>query len=500
MAFFERPLIPASRGPPDEMLFNINRFHAFVLVTWQFSIFFASQQIFPIFSNYVPKWRCGESEPFGKNCSAYLACEGKHEFEDIAFHSAALEFDWVCGPRAYLASLFSQIQFAGVLCGTFLYGTLSDCFGRRPIALLALASGIAISFVSGMAPNWLILLITRFFIGLSIGGTIVVVCTFVMEMLLPEQRMALRAFFNWGVARLMVTVICYYFPEWREASIACAIAALPAFLIVLFVFPESPTWLHNKHKMEEMRRSEKKIARIAGIPYVEVDHPKLEKKKGFLSLIKDGRLAKRLFVLWIMWFTASLCGYATDLNSSSISGNLFLNQILFSILIALSKVVLVVFDTLNANFSRRNLHQYAQAVVCTCFFILTMLVMFQYQGVAILVVNLIGTVFIEYTWDACYLCAVEAMPTNMRASSMGSCSLVARIGAIMAPVLPFLNSIWGPSAYLTVVILGLINLVVSYFFLVETKGINLDAVKIHEEDVEEEEEQMDMLKKENGNA
>uniref|UniRef100_A0A1I8ATF9 Uncharacterized protein n=1 Tax=Steinernema glaseri TaxID=37863 RepID=A0A1I8ATF9_9BILA len=37
--------------PPDEMLFNINRFHAFVLVTWQFSIFFASQQIFPIFSN-----------------------------------------------------------------------------------------------------------------------------------------------------------------------------------------------------------------------------------------------------------------------------------------------------------------------------------------------------------------------------------------------------------------------------------------------------------------
>uniref|UniRef100_A0A1I7YLX4 MFS domain-containing protein n=1 Tax=Steinernema glaseri TaxID=37863 RepID=A0A1I7YLX4_9BILA len=307
--------------PPDEMLFNINRFHAFVLVTWQFSIFFASQQIFPIFSNYVPQWRCDESEPFGKNCTSYLACRRPVQFENMAFHSAALEYDWVCGSRAYLASLFSQIQFAGVLCGTFLYGTLSDCLGRRPIALLALASGIAVSFVSGMAPSWQILLVTRFFIGLSIGGTIVVVCTFVMEMLLPEQRMALRAFFNWGVARLMVTVICYYFPDWREASIACAVAALPAFLIVLFVFPESPTWLHNKHRMEEMRRSERKIARIAGVPYVEVEHPKLEKKKGFLSLMKDGKLAKRLFVLWIIscspfssrfpkWFWSCLTRYA----------------------------------------------------------------------------------------------------------------------------------------------------------------------------------------------
>jgi hypothetical protein len=37
----------------------------------------------------------------------------------------------------------------------------------------------------------------RFCIGLAIGGTIVTVCAFVMELILPAQRMALRAFFNW---------------------------------------------------------------------------------------------------------------------------------------------------------------------------------------------------------------------------------------------------------------------------------------------------------------
>ena len=60
-----------------------------------------------------------------------------------------------------------------------------------------------------------------------------------------------------------------------------------------------------------------------------------------------------------------------------------------------------------------------------------------FQGIWILVVNVIGTVFIEMCWDACYLCGVEVMPTAMRATTMGSCSLIARIGAIMAPMVRF---------------------------------------------------------------
>ncbi|VDN19642.1 unnamed protein product, partial [Gongylonema pulchrum] len=208
--------------------------------------------------------------------------------------------------------------------------------------------------ISGLAPNWKILLLSRFFVGLSIGGTIVGVCTYVMEMLLPEQRMALRAFFNWGVARLMLTVICYLLPEWRIASFGNAIAALPALLIVLFIFPESPTWLHSKVRV-------------------------------------------------------------------------------FNTQTQLFQVLLVIYDTLNKAFNRRKLHQYAQGAVCICFLTLTLLVSLHYQGVAILVINLIGTVFIEYTWDACYLCAVESMPTTMRASSLGSCSLIARIGALLSP-------------------------------------------------------------------
>ncbi|CAG9532851.1 unnamed protein product, partial [Cercopithifilaria johnstoni] len=198
-----------------------------------------------------------------------------------------------------------------------------------------------------------------------------------------------------------------------------------------------------------------------------------------------------LFVLWLIWFATSLCGYAVDLNSSRISGNLFLNQALFSILIAISKIMLVIFDTFNKNFNRRKLHQYAQFNVCICFLTLTILVYFHYQGIAILVINLIGTVFIEYTWDACYLCAIESMPTSMRASSLGSCSFIARIGALFSPTIFFLSNIWPPSPYLIVVIVGLISLTSSCLFLVETKDVHLD--KVDEESVCIEEEQIPMV-------
>jgi len=46
-------------------------------------------------------------------------------------------------------------------------------------------------------PIGIFLFACRFILGLCIGGDLVVVYTFVMEQLLPPQRMAIRGFFNW---------------------------------------------------------------------------------------------------------------------------------------------------------------------------------------------------------------------------------------------------------------------------------------------------------------
>uniref|UniRef100_F1L4M1 Major facilitator superfamily (MFS) profile domain-containing protein n=1 Tax=Ascaris suum TaxID=6253 RepID=F1L4M1_ASCSU len=460
------------------MPYKINRFYFLAFLTWQFCILYVTQQIFGIFANYTPKWRCDANETFNSDCDVFAACEGGVEFEESAFQSASMDFEWICGSQAYVAALYNQLSFFGVLVGTFSFGALSDAVGRRPMAILALCASILSTLFSGLAPSWQLLLLSRFFVGLCCGGHVVGIYTYIMELLLPEQRMVLRGFFNWGNARIIFTVVCYIFPHWRSASIAYSFLVVPPLLIVLFVLPESPMWLHSKGRLDAMRASEKKMARIAGVKYVVQERKPQQRSQKFTDIIRNPHYSKRLLVLWIMWFTASLCSYATDLNSSRISGNLFLNQMLFGVMLAISKVLLVTLDTLRPSFNRRRLHQYAQLSVCMCFFMLTILLLFGYKGVAILVINLAGTVFNEYTWDACYLCAVEAMPTGMRASSLGSCSLIARVGALLSPTLYFLGTIWPPSPYLGVFILGSLNLINSCAFLVDTKGVNMDNVEM----------------------
>ncbi len=47
---------------------------------------------------------------------------------------------------------------------------------------------------------------------------------------------------------------------------------------------------------------------------------------------------------------------------------------------------------------------------------------------------MIGTIFIEYTWDACDLSAAEGFPTVVRTVGIGFCAgLCARIGALIGP-------------------------------------------------------------------
>ncbi|KAL3083533.1 hypothetical protein niasHT_039736 [Heterodera trifolii] len=442
------------------------------------------------FSNAFPDLSFTKNwHEFSRDCAVFAVCPDNqlHFEQPIPFHSTAFQFGWLCGADAYKRALYSQAQFGGVLLGTFTSGALSDAFGRRPIAICALTFGISSVLASAFATTWQFLLATRFMVGLSIGGTLVVVCTFVMELILPAQRMALRAFINWGIARLALTLLCLLFPHWQSASIVCAIVALPALLFVVFVFPESPMWLHSKNRMEEMRESERRIARIAGVRFTAVVHRSVpEKERTFRDLVHEKALFKRVAVLWVMWFTAAICGYSIDLNSAFISGDLYLNQSLLSILIAFSKIVLVLIDTYFPRFSRRNLHQCSQLVVILCFVLLSWLVLVDHHGIGILLINVVGTVFIEFTWDACYLCSVESVPTPLRASSVGSCSLVARIGALFAPMLVFLNSFWAVSVYLAVVLLGTLNLMVSCLWLVETKGISLDSVRLAQMSAEDE--------------
>lgn len=463
------------------MYYDVNRFHLCAFISWQLVNFAVGQYIFNIFSTYVPKWKC-KNGPATSNCTTYQTCSKEDlTFVDPVFYSAAMEFDWVCGSSAHYQSFFSLIQYLGVLLGTILFGGLSDRFGRKPVGI----SIIFIAFFSilgtGLAPNHFALFIARFFSGLSIAGILVVICAWIMESILSHQRMVIRGFFNWGWTRVFITVVCFLTKEWRSASYLSAACLVPAFLMFYFVIPESAIWLHSKGQTNKMIESEKFMAKIAGIAYQPIEH-KLIHSKTLIETLETKGLFRKLSVLWLMWFFVAVCGFANDLNSNTLAGNLYLNQVLFGILLVFSKMFLLFVDSNFESFKRRTLHQGSQAGMIICFAILAIFLYNDYHGTCFLITYLLGTMFIEYTWDAVYLCAIESMETSLRASATGSCSMMARIGSLLAPFLTYANKWWPPAVYITVIVLGTVNLLISYFFLQETKNVNLDDVHVDDEE------------------
>uniref|UniRef100_A0A914EE69 Uncharacterized protein n=1 Tax=Acrobeloides nanus TaxID=290746 RepID=A0A914EE69_9BILA len=149
----------------------------------------------------------------------------------------------------------------------------------------------------------------------------------------------MRAFVNWGMARILSTSICYFLPNWRYASIASGLALIPLLLILIFVVPESPAWLYSKQKFEEMQISQTRISKISHGPIPEVHKDPTEKKTSYLDLWKNPKARVLVGILCLMWFTASVTSYTNDLNSTALSGDFFINQILFGVFIFASKIV-----------------------------------------------------------------------------------------------------------------------------------------------------------------
>ncbi|CAD6187978.1 unnamed protein product [Caenorhabditis auriculariae] len=485
----------------DEMAFlDIRRHHLLCFSLWQFALFFCCQQIFPVFYNFSPELDCADAnftfskprcklskveqcDELTRNCSKIVA-------GTAPFHSMVQDFEMFCGEKAYDATWVATIQFLGVLVGTVVYGHLGDHFGRRPVALFGLAIGIIFGVSSGLAPSWPIFASFRFIVGSSIACVLVVFYTYISEMILSEQRVFLRSFFNWGYARLVFTLVCFLCGYWRSASIATALLAAPV-LPVLYFLPESPTWYRNRGKIQEAQKAEEWIRKLSGLE-VQLEEDKrstpitTEKTQVYTvrDLFTSWPITYKTLVVGCLWFSTSLSAFGSDLNSGNLAGDFYLTQFVSGAVTALAKIFVFVLDEKWPSFDRRRLHQLPQALVVLCYASIMVLMMLpesdcsneSSRDLAIVIVNIVGVSLIEVTWDACYLVAVECFPTRIRTIGIGTCSLLARIGALVAPQMAYLSSVYRPAPYAVVCGIGLVSLVVSLFFLPDTKGVDLNDV------------------------
>ncbi|CAI4231689.1 unnamed protein product [Auanema sp. JU1783] len=485
---------------------NINRFHVLCFLLWQFALFFCCQQLFPIFYNFMPKREClDRSFHWSKaqclltnkeQCDELMNCS-RIVVEKPIFHSIIEDFDLFCGERAYDATLVATIQFVGVLCGTLIYGQLGDQFGRRSVSFCGISIGIIFGIASGFAPSWEVFAAFRFIVGTSIACILIVFYSYIVELILPNQRVFLRSFFNWGYARIVFTFVCWLCGHWRSAAIATALLPLPILPILLLLLPESPKWFYEKKRMEDGKKAENRISVLSG---KELSSENMSscfapstKVYTIKNLFSTKKLTKTTLVLGALWFSTSLSAFGSDLNSGNLAGSFYVTQFISGFVTAFAKIFVFVLDYYWPSFDRRRLHQYPQIMMILCYTAIMMIMIFApesdcngntWKDWTIIVINIIGVSLIEITWDACYLVAVECFPTQIRTIGVGTCSLLARIGALLAPQMAYFSNLAAALPYALVVGISVISLVISILFLPNTKNINLSDVQF--DDVDEE--------------
>ncbi len=170
-------------------------------------------------------------------------------------------------------SLLVAAGFLGMFLGTVFFGLASDRVGRRSAFVVLLLIYSAFTLAGALAPNaeWLIL--TRFLAGVGIGAEIVVIDTYVTELVPSGVRgrfVAITQVVGFtsvpAVALLSRVLIPTHFllDGWRWVMVIGSAGGLLAWYFRLRL-PESPRWLAERGRSEEAEQIVAELEAESGV-------------------------------------------------------------------------------------------------------------------------------------------------------------------------------------------------------------------------------------------
>lgn len=144
---------------------------------------------------------------------------------------------------AYINSIF----IFGAAAGGFSCGWISDRFGRKAAVIISLLFLGIFTCLTGVMPNWWLVVICRFFSGFGLGGILVNTTTLMME----EWPRKSRAIFV-GILSIAIPVgifsagvIDYFVSSWRQAFYA-GLAPLLLAVLSIWSLTESTQWKNSR--------------------------------------------------------------------------------------------------------------------------------------------------------------------------------------------------------------------------------------------------------------
>jgi MFS transporter, SP family, xylose:H+ symportor len=383
----------------------------------------------------------------------------------------------------------------GTILGALAAGRPSERYGRRPV-LRALAVLYLLSAAGcGFARGWTSLLVFRFIGGLAIGGSSVVAPMYIAEIAPAAMRGRLVALSQFNVvAGILAAYLSNYViaatvggPESGAWRVMLGIAAVPAALFYVLVrrIPESPRWLVKQHRHEEatevLRRvgSEDPDALVGEIAEslheetVSADEPFFQRKyrKPILLAVMVASFNQLAGINALIYYTADIFKMAGAGRSSALVQSVVIG---FTNLV-FTMIAMTVID----RFGRKRLLLVGAAGLALC---LGLVAYAFHRGVGgtLVLASLIGYIafFAFSQGSVIWVYLSEIFPNRVRARGQALGSFTHWFwAALVSWTFPVIAEASGASAFAFFAGMMVLQFVLVWVFLPETKGVSLERIQ-----------------------
>ncbi|KAF0294957.1 Solute carrier family 22 member 21 [Amphibalanus amphitrite] len=359
------------------------------------------------------------------------------EFDRSDFsETAPAAFLWVCDQFGQLTAIYSM-HTVGNLLGSVVFGALSDRLGRRLLVFVVSALMPVFNIVAVLVRNPMGFTVMRVLSSLCYPVIYQLVFTLGMEFTGVSWRTtyAVGVSIAFTLGMCAIPLVAYLVNDWVYLGIA---TSLPALLIIpcLWVVDESPRWLVAQGRLSAASAVLSRVATANGLPPEPVtrllrdaDGPKAAPahSPGLLALVRAAgpRLVKKAAAITVCWVTNVIMYYGLMLSFSDMSGSLFVNFFLLSV-VELPSNLLALYVC--GRFGRRPTQLVFFVLSAAAMFGIIPLKFVPGSGDAVTFLLMLGKFCTSLTFVVLYMQTAELYPTCVRSLGTGASSLVG-IGA-----------------------------------------------------------------------
>lgn len=423
-----------------------------------------------VFTERDPAWRCVTPD----GCVGGDICSlNKDEWEWVS-KSASIRSEWnlICGDD-WKVSAADSMFFAGFFFGAGIVGQLADSRGRKPAMYFSLVVGGVGSAISAAVSSFWPYFWSKFIIGFGCGG--VGVASFVLS-IEPigakwRSRLGIATQYWWASGIVLMSLVAMGITEWRAYTTFVVVSTALYCVVSAPLLNESPKWLLIAGKPEKalevltaLAKGNGQIIPPRGLPRLKRLTVSSAGSTSIAAVLPHPALRTRLFAMSFIFFVNSAVYYGLSLNVDSLGGSIYLNNILS----ALVEMVSYAFAQVSVEkVGRKHTLMFLLSVAgAGC------LVSGFTTGGGQTAVALVGRFGIAAAFNMVFLYTTELFPTVVRSAALGTCSLVARLGGIIAPQIILLQTL---SPSLPFIVFGGASAAACFVttYLAETKGVTM---------------------------